>query len=57
MAELKKLKTCSNERPVLGCELESGGVSILCVTVKLVHVLCFYSNKDPVLGCELESAG
>lgn len=28
VAELKKLKTCSNERPVLGCELESGGVSI-----------------------------
>ncbi|XP_061190130.1 colorectal mutant cancer protein-like isoform X2 [Saccostrea echinata] len=25
VAELKKLKTCSNERPVLGCELESGG--------------------------------
>lgn len=28
VAELKKLKTCSNERPVLGCELESGGVSL-----------------------------
>lgn len=30
-----------------GCELESGGVSILCATVKLVHVL--------YLGHELKS--
>ncbi|XP_048749887.2 colorectal mutant cancer protein-like isoform X2 [Ostrea edulis] len=37
VAELKKLKTCSNERPVLGCELESGGLPNTKVAEHLVQ--------------------
>nr|XP_034320672.1 colorectal mutant cancer protein-like isoform X1 [Crassostrea gigas] len=49
VAELKKLKTCSNERPVLGCELESGGLPNTKVAEHLVQNMQKGSNMQEIV--------